>query len=228
MALMEKTIWEATTKYEVHIPMSYEAFLTELNEDVHAEWVNGETIIFMPPKPDHQRVVRFLSQLLGLFIEHFQLGELFFAPIEMKPTPDSNAREPDILFVAQENLHIISNTKLEGPANLVIEVISPESLKRDLDDKRREYEAEGVDEYWIIDSRPGKNTAEFHVLNELGRYRKVEPNPEGIFYSTILPNFYLNVNWLWASPVPNTMELFAEIAGLPETVIELLRKSRQR
>lgn len=45
MVLMEKTIWEVTQDFELKIPMTYEQFLTELNEDVPAEWVNGETIV---------------------------------------------------------------------------------------------------------------------------------------------------------------------------------------
>ena len=227
MALMEKTLLEATSEYEVRIPMSYTQFLSELGEDVHAEWVNGETIIFMPPKPDHQRIVRFLSQLLGLFVEHVQLGELFFAPIEMKPTPESNAREPDILFVANKNLHQISETKLEGPADLIIEVISAESVKRDLEDKRLEYESEGVLEYWIIDSRPGKEDAKFYVLNKAGHYREVKPGQDGIYHSNVLPRFWLNVEWLWAKPQPKTLELFALLIG-PEALIRAIDQSNLR
>src|SRR5215471_18811815 len=82
--------------------MSYEEYLAWADEDVHAEWVNGEVIVQMPPKLRHQRVVKFLLKLLDLFAELSQLGTVPCAPFEMRATPDCPALEPDLLFVARE------------------------------------------------------------------------------------------------------------------------------
>src|SRR5690348_4674541 len=114
-----KTPERVAQEQEQRIAMSYEQFLTELDEDAHAEWVNGETIIFMPPNHKHQAMVRFLVNLLSMFVEFFQLGEILVAPFEMKVSPDSSGREPDILFIAKENLGRITEQKLEGPADLI-------------------------------------------------------------------------------------------------------------
>jgi len=225
MTLLEKTIQEATAEFELRIPMSYAQFLTELNEDVHAEWVNGETILFMPPTPDHHDIVSFLLALIRFYVNHFKLGKVLTAPVEMKPTPDSNSREPDILFVAQENLYRIGQSKLEGSADLVIEVISPESAHRDTVDKRREYEAEGIREYWIIDHRKGKESAFFYVLADNGRYAQVIPDQDGIYRSTVLANFWINTHWLWANPQPSELEAFALIVG-PDELINIISQSR--
>jgi len=225
MTLLEKTIQEASAEFELRIPMSYEQFLTELSEDVHAEWVNGETILFMPPKPDHQRIISFLLTVIRLFVEHFNLGEILTAPVEMKPTPDSNSREPDLLFVARENLDRFGDAKLEGPADLVVEIVSPESESRDTVDKLREYEAEGIREYWIIDSRAGKERTLFYVLDSNGRYRRVQPDRNGIYTSTVLSGFWLNVSWLWADPQPSALEASALIIG-PDALIQAINQSR--
>lgn len=225
MTLLEKTIQEASAEFELRIPMTYAQFLTELNEDVHAEWVDGETILFMPPKPDHQRVVSFLLTVIRLFVEHFNQGEILTAPVEMKPTPDSNSREPDLLFVARDNLERFGDAKLEGPADLVVEIISPESENRDTVDKLREYEAEGIQEYWIIDSRADKKRAIFYVLDNNGYYRRVHPDREGIYTSTVLTGFWLNVEWLWANPQPSALEAFALIVG-PDALIQAINQSR--
>lgn len=225
MALLEKTILEATTDFELRIPMTYEQFLTELGEDVHAEWVNGETILFMPPTPEHQDVVSFLLALIRFYVNHFKLGKVLTAPVEMKPTPDSNSREPDILFVAQENLDRIGKSKLEGPADLVIEIISPESVRRDTVDKRREYESDGIREYWVIDHRQGKERALFYVLDDVGQYRQVKPDQDGVYTSTVLTNFWINTNWLWANPQPSELEAFALIVG-PDELISIINQSR--
>lgn len=79
-------------------------------------------------------------------------------------------REPDLLFVAQEHLDRLQETYLDGPANLVVEVVSPESLARDRGAKFVEYEAGGVPEYWLLD--PLRRWAEFYCLGEDGRYRR--------------------------------------------------------
>ena len=88
---------------EASIPI--ERFLERRDEDTHAEWVpidasgNGEVIVQMPPKLVHQKVVKFLSRLLDLFVHLFDLGDVEFAPFEVKLQPGRSSREPDIFFV---------------------------------------------------------------------------------------------------------------------------------
>lgn len=67
-----------------------------------------------------------------------------------------SGREPDLLFISNETAQRLTERKLEGAADLVIEIIFPESVRRDRYEKFDEYEEAGVREYWIIDPRPGK------------------------------------------------------------------------
>ncbi len=140
----------------------------------------------------------------------------------MKATPYSNAREPDILFVAQENRGRITDKKLEWPADLIIEVISAESVTRDRDEKFYEYQEAGVREYWVIDPRPRRKRADFWVLDAKGQYRPIPIDEDGIYRSTVMPNFWLDVNWLWQDDRPDIILTFAQIVG-PEQVIAALR-----
>ncbi len=124
--------------------MSYTEFLAWSDEDTHAEWIpldnlgNGEVIIYMPPKHIHQMTLTFLNELLSLFVRLFDLGRVGIAPFEVKLKPDGSAREPDIFFVAKENLNRFSEDRLNGPADLVIEIVSRSSVKIDRDDKYKE------------------------------------------------------------------------------------------
>ncbi|MEM7134457.1 MAG: Uma2 family endonuclease [Chloroflexota bacterium] len=222
MSFMEKTLRETVADYEVHISMSYQEYVDTFDEDVHAEWVHGEAIIFMSAATRHQDLVTFLMKLLGIYIEFFQLGKLYSAPYEMKPFPSSNAREPDILFVKSENKHLLEEQRLAGAADLIIEVVSPESVKRDNEDKFTEYEAAGVKEYWIVDSRSEHQTVEFWVLDESGHYQSM-PVVNNTYYSTVLPGFWLNTSWLWDTEQYGALAAFAQIAGLPQEMVDLLR-----
>jgi Uma2 family endonuclease len=211
----------APTTQNQPLRMSYEEYLAWADEDVHAEWVNGEVIVQMPPKRPHQRVVGFLMQLMGLFIQLFQLGELLPAPFEMRATPDGPAREPDLLFVAREHLDRLSAERLSGPADLIVEVISDDSVARDRADKFYEYQAAGVREYWIVDSRPDRERADFYVLDEKERYRPVPPEADGRYHSTVLPGFWLDVDWVTSVEPPPVLTALVQIVG-PQRLAEAI------
>jgi Uma2 family endonuclease len=211
-----------STAQNQRLRMSYEEYLAWAGEDVHAEWVNGEVIVQMPPKPRHQRVVSFLTQLLGLFTQLFRLGQILPAPLEMRATPDGPAREPDLLFVAREHLDRITEERLNGPADLVVEVISDDSVARDRADKFYEYQAAGVREYWILDPRPGYERTDFYVLDEKGRYRPVPVDPDGRYHSTVLPGFWLQVDWVLSATPPDVLNALAQVVG-PEKLVEAIR-----
>ncbi len=220
--------YETETRGEQRIPMSYEEFLAMDGEHQHAEWEDGVSIIFMPATPQHQEIVTFLVALMRVFAQFFNLGRVLTAPVEMKVSPTSNAREPDILFVATENLNLINEKRLAGPADLIIEVISPESVSRDQRKKLHEYEAAGVKEYWVLDARPRKQRAEFWVLDANGRYQTGTVNQDGIYHSTVLKGFWVNVAWLWATQLPDPQFTFAQIAGFPPEMVERLRQIAAR
>ncbi len=235
MMAIPQTVIEEPSEEAYRLPMSYEEFLAWVDEDAHAEWVDGEVIVFMPPKDRHQDIAGFLYTLLKLFADFFRLGKVRPAPFEMKLTPTGPAREPDILFVAREHLERLTEERLAGAADLVVEVVSGDSVTRDRVRKFAEYQAAGVREYWLIDSRPGEAGADFYVLDEQGKFQAVplgEGRPDesgrGIYRSTVLPGFWLKVDWLWAEELPDTLLTFAEIAGFPPQVMETLRAMAAR
>jgi Uma2 family endonuclease len=121
-------------------------------------------------------------------------------------------REPDILFVRKDRLQIVQPTHLSEAADLVIEIVSPESIGRDRGEKFVEYEEAGVQEYWLID--PEREQAEFYQLGETGRYRLAFLDEQGLFHSAVLPNFWLRVDWLWQEPLPKVLAVAAELGLL--------------
>ncbi len=202
--------------------MSYEEFLVWADGNVYAEWVEGEARVYMSNTADHERLLRFLAQLLGLFVDLFDLGEIFTSNLQMK-LKDGSGRQPDVLFVAKHNRGRLLQNRLDGPADLVIEIVSDESVIRDREDKFYEYEAAGIPEHWILDPRPNRQRVYFYRLNEAGRYQPVAADNDGLFHSAVLPGFWLKVDWLWQEPFPEALRSLAEIAGR-ERVIAFLAK----
>jgi Uma2 family endonuclease len=199
------------TASDVRVPsvkMSYEEFLAEIPDDVHAEWEDGE-VIYLTVEAENMLLQMFLAHLIGLFNDANSIGALFSEPFVMKTGQDLPGRSPDIFFVRAENISRVRKVHLEGPADLVIEIVSPESGTRDRGAKFYEYESGGVGEYWLIDAQ--RKRAEFYVRDEIGLFATVAPDTVGIYRSTVLTGFWLRVEWLWQSPLPNLMTVLKEM-----------------
>jgi Uma2 family endonuclease len=90
-----------------------------------------------------------------------------------------------------------------------VEIGSPESIGRDRGDKFVEYEAAGVQEYWLID--PLRQQAEFYQLDDKGLYRAAAIAADGIYRSDVLTGFWLRVPWLWQSSLPPVLSVLQEL-----------------
>ena len=180
--------------------ISYEEFLEWMNDERHAEWVNGEIIEMSPISDRHEDLSGFLKPLLRHFVEAHQLGIIRSEPFQMKPALSLPGRAPDFFFVATSHLDRMRSTYLEGPADLVVEIISPESRARDRGDKFFEYEQGGIPEYWLID--PVREQAEWYQLGADGIYRTAALDEQGRYHSVVLPGLWLQESWLWQTPLP--------------------------
>lgn len=203
---------DVAAERERRLPMSYDEFIAWDEEGIHAEWVDGEVLVFMPPNVKHQAVSIFFSALLFAFVRAFKLGEVLTAPVEMRARRDGAAREPDIVFVAAGHRDRLTGQRLVGPADLVVEIVSGESVGRDRGDKFYEYEEAGIPEYLILDPRAGKERVDFYRLTDEGKYLAVLPDGEGRYHSSVLPGFWFEPAWLWQDPTPDPFLTLAQIS----------------
>ena len=188
--------------------MSYEEFLDWADEDTLAEWVDGEVVMYSPASKRHQDLADFLTSVLRLFVEQHRLGVVLSAPFQMKL---ERGREPDLLFVAREHLDRLKEAYLDGPADLVVEIVSPESVGRDRGETYYEYAQGGVPEYWLID--PQMEWTEFYHLDE-GHYHLAFSGREGRYEARVLPGCWLQVEWLWQEPLPHVLDVVRELGLL--------------
>jgi Uma2 family endonuclease len=116
-------------------------------------------------------------------------------------------REPDVMVVLNAHQDRVRPNYLDGAADVVMEIVSPESSRRDRGDKLSEYEAAAIPEYWLID--PLRTEAVVYALGDDGRYHPVPIRPDGRIESRLLPGFRLPVELFWREVPPSGVELLA-------------------
>ncbi|MGH2531026.1 MAG: Uma2 family endonuclease [Thermomicrobiales bacterium] len=218
---MARQVIEPAAKTERTFRMSYEDYFAWAGEDTFSEWVDGEVTVFVPPDERHNNTNYFLTVLLGLFVGLFDLGKVLTAPFEMKLREGRSYREPDLLFVAREHFDRLDGQRLNGPADLVLEIMSDDSVTRDRRDKFAEYAAAGVPEYWLLDPRTGRQSFWPYGITAEGYYEELPLDDVGLFHSAVLAGFWLDPNWLWQDPLPNPDAILMEIA--PDAYLDRIK-----
>jgi Uma2 family endonuclease len=197
----------------VRLRMSYQEWLDRVDEQAHSEWVDGEVIIYMPPGQAHQDDEFFLATLLRLFVDMRDLGKVMIAPFEMRLANINSSREPDIIFIAKRHLHRLTDARLDGPADLAIELLSKWTAGYDRRVKLVEYARAGIPECWLVDSRPGRRKFELFLLGPGDRYESMPPDERGRFHSTVVPGFWVDPRWFGTGSGFNPVDALMEIAG---------------
>jgi Uma2 family endonuclease len=188
LATQSKSKSRTRTKCLTDRRWTFEELAEEVGESNRPmELWDGEVIMTDAPSFSHQEIVpRFFEALKGWVSQH-RLGKVVFAPIDMILT-SRRVTEPDVLFISSRPVRVVKD-RVRGAADLVAEVVSPDSRQRDRIEKRDLYEQHGVREYWIID--PEAETVEVLFLDR-GEYRLVGRwRPGGQARSQLLKGFTL-------------------------------------
>ena len=187
---------------------TFSEFLELIPEDQKADLLDGVIFMASPENTEHNDLISWLNALLRPFVEERRLGRLTINKVAYRLS-DRTAPEPDLGFVAAGRLDRIKSGYVDGPPDLAVEIVSPDSVERDYENKRRRYEAAGVSEYWIID--PLESTATF-LVREGDAFVERLPR-DHLYQSRVLAGLELDVRWLWQRPLPATMPIVRRLLG---------------
>ncbi len=189
-----------STRTTSESPVSAEEYLDRYAEHYY-EWAMGEIEKLSPVSEAHDLLTAYLRQLLDAYFALNPIGRVRAQPFVMRLETLQVYREPDLQVILSSNPGQLTKTGMIGPADICIEVVSPESLERDYGRKFGEYERGGVGEYWIID--PVRRDARFCRLQSSKLYTSVLPDQQGSYQTPLLPKFALQVPTLWQEPLPD-------------------------
>ncbi len=144
---------------------TYEDYL-RLEDDKRYEVINGRLVEMPAPSFEHQGIVADILTRIYLFVKENARGEVYPSPVDVILS-ETVVVQPDIVFISNENLRNIKRGRLFGSPDLVVEIVSPGSYKRDRYEKFNLYEKHGIREYWIV--LPGEKVIEVWCLKK-GKY----------------------------------------------------------
>ncbi len=171
-----------------------EQFYANVDEDMKAEFINGEVVIHSPVKKVHSDVTKWLTKVLDTFVDIFNLGFVGFEKVMVALT--RNDFEPDVVFFKREKALLFTDETWKYPApDFVVEVLSKSTEDNDRNLKFKDYAAHGVAEYWIID--PVKKTLEQYLLGENGEYELVLKAHKGTVESQAVAGFSIQIEALF-------------------------------
>jgi len=175
---------------------SYADYLT-WDEGEKVELIDGEIFNMSPaPSRQHQQILGELFKAFSSFLEDAEC-EVYFAPFDVRLFAE-NKRNDDINNVVQPDLTVVCDKdKLDdqgcnGSPDLIIEVISPSSIKTDRWEKYQLYEKAGVKEYWLVD--PINQSVEVHHLDNANYEFQGVFTQEDTVSVQILPELTLHLN----------------------------------
>ena len=163
---------------------------SNLDDNTVFEIINGKAVMSLSPELFHQEWVGDLFAAIRQHVKAHQLGKVFGAPIDVVLDRE-NVVQPDLVFVSAANAGLLERRGIMSAPDLVVEIISPGSLRRDRYDKRELYARFGVKEFWLADVA----SRSLEVLTLQGGAYQLSScaTGEGKIRSTILPGFELDL-----------------------------------
>jgi Uma2 family endonuclease len=173
--------------------LTYHDYLLLPDDGNRYEIIDGD--LFMTPAPvtRHQIIA---GRLIHLFLSYFEthpIGTALTAPCDVLLS-DTDIVQPDVIYMHKDGKSRITEKNVQGPPDLVIEILSPGTAVRDRELKRKRYEHFGVQEYWLVD--PDQNTLEILALKG-GQYVQVCRAARPVqCASALLPGLVLDLGWI--------------------------------
>ena len=174
--------------------LTYQDYLKMPDDRTRKEIIGGDLYVTVAPSPLHQRVVVRLVSMLSGYVRERGLGEVLVSPIDVLLS-QIDVVQPDIIFVAAANAHIVGDAAVQGAPDVVIEVLSPSTLRLDRERKMDLYARAGVREYWIVD--PDNRVVEIY-LPAKGPFQLERRFQEGLsIQSDLIPGLSIDLHDVW-------------------------------
>ncbi len=189
--------------------MTENDFYRLANEDSDWEYLDGRIVMHSPASRRHEDLFRFLLTLFSGFLDEKKGATVLGSRYPMRLDPNWSP-EPDLMVVKDSRRHLMTAQRLEGAADLVVEIVSESDPRLDYREKLPRYREAGIGEIWIVD--PFRKQVHVETSSEKSEYQ-VASVSSGRLESCTIPEFWMDCSWLWQEKLPSTMQCLRTILG---------------
>jgi Uma2 family endonuclease len=186
--------------------LSEEEFYRLADEDSDWEYLDGRIVMHSPASDQHEDIFRFLLTLLSAYLDERKGAVVRGSRYPMR-LDASWSPEPDILVVREHHRHLMTPCRLEGPADMVVEIASESDPRLDYREKLPRYRQAGIEEIWIVN--PFEREILVEVKTSISYATRVLSS--GRLESQVLAGFWIETSWLWQKDLPSTLACLREI-----------------
>ena len=172
------------------VKLTYDDFLLFPDDGKRHELIDGEHYVTPSPNRKHQAIAWNLITIIGPYLESHPVGRAFAAPFDVVFS-NFDVVEPDLLFISNARLEVLTTKNVQGAPNLVVEIGSPSTRQRDETIKRKLYERFGVEEYWVIDPEIETLAVYRHVDESYQRVLELAVERNDTLATPLLPHLTL-------------------------------------
>ena len=132
------------------VKLTYDDYVLFPDDGQRHELIDGEHFVTPSPRPRHQTILLNVAAMIWNYLQEHPVGRVFTAPLDVILS-NYDVVEPDLLYLSHERAREVLREWVHGAPDLVVEIGSPGTRKRDETIKRSLYERFAVSEYWIVD-----------------------------------------------------------------------------
>ncbi len=184
MILIDTPVREVAKLY------TYADYLKLPDDGIRYEIINGELIMSPAPTLGHQSTAGNLFGYIWAFLQKHPRGEVYPAPTDVILS-EIAILQPDIVFITRERSDILTRENIQGAPDLVIEVLSRGTEKRDREEKLAQYSRFEVQEYWMVDHEQQRVEVWRREGGELSFHKRLEQNQ--ILTTPLLPGLKIRL-----------------------------------
>jgi Uma2 family endonuclease len=188
--------------------LSEDDFYRLADEDCDWEYLDGRIVMHSPASYRHEELFSFLSFLLSGYLDVTGGAIVVGSRFPMRLDPEWSP-EPDLLVVRHSRRQLLTNRRLEGPADWIIEIASESDPRLDAREKLPRYRAAGIEEIWLINPFAGE--MQVHTKHDDTYTTRVLT--AGRLDAQVVRGFWIDVAWLWADPLPSRVQCFNALIG---------------
>jgi Uma2 family endonuclease len=179
------------------VKLTYDDFVLFPDDGKRHELIDGEHYVTPSPNLKHQAISANLLGPIWAYLRQNPIGKVYGAPLDVVFS-HFDVVEPDLLYVSNARRTVLTAKNVQGAPDLVVEIGSPSTRRRDEKLKHQLYERFDVTEYWVVDPDVDVVRVYRRVEGKYQRAHELSLDHADVLTTPLLPGLELTLSEIFA------------------------------